>query len=110
MKVDEKKLGLIVRDIRSSLGIRQKDLAREANVSVNYLCLLESGKREMSLATLNKVASVLNIPAIFIMSLAYDQDDIQKNEVRECISNVQQLTKQVLAGLVMQRMEGLGNT
>jgi transcriptional regulator with XRE-family HTH domain len=48
--------------IRTARGFTQRDLAAQLKVSANYLSLVESGKREPSLAFLNRLSGKLGVP------------------------------------------------
>jgi transcriptional regulator with XRE-family HTH domain len=56
--------GILSRNIkryRHSRNLSQADLAEKLDISVNFLCNIENGNRWMSLQTLVKFASALNI-------------------------------------------------
>lgn len=55
-------LGNAIKLIRTARGISQRDLASELKISANYLSLIEGGKREPSLAFLNRLATELRVP------------------------------------------------
>lgn len=54
--------GAAVRVIREALGIRHMDLAARAEVSKGSLTHVENGSREVSPATLRKIAVGLGVP------------------------------------------------
>ncbi len=58
-------------------GLKQKELANEAEISVSYLSLLERDKRDPSLSTLQKITTALSIslPTFFFLAadLAHEQ-------------------------------------
>ncbi len=49
-----------IKDIRKSLGLTQKQLARRLNISRQEITKIENNKNSSSLKTLSKVASALN--------------------------------------------------
>ena len=55
-------LGSAIKLIRTAKGVKQRALATGLNVSANYLSLLESGKREPSIAFLRGLAKELGVP------------------------------------------------
>jgi transcriptional regulator with XRE-family HTH domain len=55
-------LGNAIKLIRTARGIRQRDLALKLKISPNYLSLIESDKREPSLAFLNRLATEFRVP------------------------------------------------
>lgn len=56
------RLGARVREERARRGMALKTLARDSGVSIRYLILLESGKGNISIALLRKIAAALNTP------------------------------------------------
>jgi transcriptional regulator with XRE-family HTH domain len=55
-------LGNAIKLIRTARGITQRDLASRLKISANYLSLIESDKREPSLAFLNRLATEFRVP------------------------------------------------
>ena len=55
-------IGAQVRDLRTALNMTMSDLARAASISVGMLSKIENGQTSPSLATLQSLASALNIP------------------------------------------------
>lgn len=51
-----------IKEIRLQKGLTQEQLANELEITKEYLCNLETGKRTPSFAMLNKIAKTLNIP------------------------------------------------
>jgi transcriptional regulator with XRE-family HTH domain len=61
---------------RTQKGMTKTKLAEKANVSISYLSLLEQGKRDPNLTTINKLCIALNIPASIFMFLASDVNEL----------------------------------
>lgn len=59
-----KELGKIIKKRRNELGLTQPILARMAEVSLNTLYLLESGRLNASLKTLEKISDVLGLEIV----------------------------------------------
>lgn len=57
---------------RQNAGMTQEDLAERAEVSVRFISLLETGKRQPSLSALFAISRGLNIP---LSSLAIEIED-----------------------------------
>jgi transcriptional regulator with XRE-family HTH domain len=55
-------LGNALKLIRTARGLTQRALAKQLDVSANYLSLIESNKREPSLSFLNRLAAQLGVP------------------------------------------------
>lgn len=56
-------LGKKIKKYRKHAGLTQEELAERVHVSTTHVGLVETGKRRMSLKTLQKVASVLGVKA-----------------------------------------------
>jgi transcriptional regulator with XRE-family HTH domain len=52
-------------------------LAQKAGLSVSYLSLLESGKREPSLQAMRDIAQALGIPLFALLALAMPLEDLK---------------------------------
>ena len=70
-----KKLGHVVKILRTASGLRQKDLAERVGVKPHYLSLVESGKREPSLNVVRLLAKALNVPVSYLF---WELDDTPK--------------------------------
>lgn len=55
------KIGLRIKEIREQKGISQKDLAYTADLDRSYIASVESGKRNISIVNLEKIANALSI-------------------------------------------------
>lgn len=55
------KLGKRIRELRKELGISQEKFALEINMDRTYFATVESGKRNISLMNLVKIAKGLNV-------------------------------------------------
>lgn len=53
-------LGKRIRDIRTEKALTQADLAKQSDLSCNYLAMLERGERNPTYLTLLKLAQGLN--------------------------------------------------
>jgi transcriptional regulator with XRE-family HTH domain len=57
---------------RKKLGISQAKLAEKANITDNYIALIETGKRFPSVSMLERIAEVLQKDTIELFSLKQD--------------------------------------
>lgn len=64
------KLGQTLKILRVASGLRQATLAKELEVTPNYLSLVENDRREPSLAFLKKFAIRLDVPLGYFLWLA----------------------------------------
>ncbi len=65
-----KQIAKNVRNLRKERALTQEQLALEANLNRAYIGYIERGERKPSVETLQKLATVLNIPLykLFIFS------------------------------------------
>lgn len=71
-------MGNVFRLIRiANNNMSVKDAAEQIGVSSSYLCDIESGRKNISLESLNKLASFYNIPASQILLI--DEAQIENN-------------------------------
>ncbi len=61
MDLDYKEIGKRIRDIRMFRKLSQAALAEKADVSPQYICLVEAGKKQLSLTVLVRIASALSV-------------------------------------------------
>lgn len=59
-------LGNAIKLIRTARNLTQRELAKQLKVSANYLSLIESDKRDPSLAFLNRLAAQLGVPVAML--------------------------------------------
>lgn len=57
----EQKVGKRIKDLRNKLGISQEELGFRSGVHRTYIASLEVGKRNISIATLEKIIIALEI-------------------------------------------------
>ena len=68
-------IGKAITLCRTQKGITKTQLANDANISISYLTLLEQGKREPNLATINNICKALQIPPSILIFLASDSNE-----------------------------------
>ena len=56
-----KKIGLRIKELRTSLGLSQEKLALKAEMDRTYLAGIEQGKRNPSIKSLEKVIDALEV-------------------------------------------------
>jgi transcriptional regulator with XRE-family HTH domain len=64
-----RRLGKTIRDLRRQRGWRQIDLAAHAELSKTHICELETGKREVGIYTLERLAGALDVKISELMRL-----------------------------------------
>lgn len=57
----EEKVGNRIKELRNKLGISQEELGFRSGVHRTYIASLEVGKRNVSIATLEKIVNALEV-------------------------------------------------
>lgn len=63
---------------RTARGLTQKDLAKKAGMSPSYVSLIEKGKRDVSIATLETLAEAMDIPIEILLFMGADQSKLSR--------------------------------
>ena len=69
-------LGKTIKLVRTRKGMKQKKLAESAGISVSYLSLIEQGRRDPNMRTLEGIANALNVPLSILVFLAADKEEL----------------------------------
>jgi len=66
-----KHIGKTIKLLRVASRLKQKELARMAGISQNYLSLIESDRKEPSLQVIERISARLGVPiaGIFLLSM-----------------------------------------
>jgi transcriptional regulator with XRE-family HTH domain len=70
-------LGKAIRLCRNQRGMTQGDLASKCELSVSYLSMIEKGKRDPTLSTLESIAASLRVPLSILVFLGTDESDLR---------------------------------
>ncbi|HDX1150448.1 TPA: helix-turn-helix transcriptional regulator [Pasteurella multocida] len=68
-------IGKAIMLCRTQRGMAKTQLSQDSNISISYLTLLEQGKREPNLSTINSICKALNIPPSILIFLASDHSE-----------------------------------
>lgn len=82
-------IGTRIRERRLSLGQRQSDIARRAEISAAYLNLIEHNRRPVGESLLSRLARALDIDA---QELASDREELLISALREAAARVLEQT------------------
>ncbi len=83
--IRQEDIGRAIQEVRAKRGLTQSQLSERTGLTVNYISLLENGKRGISLEKLNNVADTLQYPASFLLVLyARRVDGFFKESVETC--------------------------
>jgi transcriptional regulator with XRE-family HTH domain len=75
-------LGTAIKLIRTSSGLKQKDIATKLGVTPNYISLVENGSREPSISLLKKLATIFDVPVGLFFLWEGDDASSTKNTGR----------------------------
>ena len=67
-------LGIAIKEFRNNLGLSQEKFALSIEMDRTYLASVEAGKRNLSLANIEKIARVLNtnVSELFAKAESYN--------------------------------------
>jgi transcriptional regulator with XRE-family HTH domain len=97
-------IGKAIRELREWKRIKRTTLARKTKISESYLAMIEGGfydqgKRSISVDILNRIAYALKVPTVWIVVMAYPQNDKGGQRGLQ-ISNLFDKTKALIAEAV----------
>lgn len=67
-------IGTVIRTLRASAGLQQKELAARVGISASLLSLLERDKREPTVRVLRDIGTTLDIPPSVLVAAALRSD------------------------------------
>ena len=76
-KLAVKIIGSAIREIREERGLTLETLAKNADISYQYLSGIETGKENFSIRILEKIAGALELPIVTLISKAYSREPPQ---------------------------------
>jgi len=76
MLVERMKIGHALKVCRSAKHLSLDQLADTAKLSQSYLSMIESGKREPTLSSVEKIAKALEVPIPILLFLAAEKDEL----------------------------------
>jgi transcriptional regulator with XRE-family HTH domain len=70
------KIGTVIKDLRKSKRIKQKELAAKLGISNAYLSSIENNKKEPSMDLTKEIATQLGVPLYYFFIKAYDEKSL----------------------------------
>lgn len=70
-------IGHALKICRSAKKLSLDELAERAGLSQSYLSMIESGKREPTLSSIEKVAKALGVPTPILLFLAAEKGEVE---------------------------------
>ena len=71
---DQKLLGCRIRSLRVQRGLSQDRLGELAGLNGKYLGEVERGNSNISIVNLSKLADVLSVPLLSLLTIGHEQD------------------------------------
>jgi transcriptional regulator with XRE-family HTH domain len=83
-------LGKSIKICRVSRGLSQEELARKIRKSIAYVSLIEQGKRDPAMSTVEEIARALEIPMSLLTFLAAEPGELKgvPEDVRDKLAGV----------------------
>lgn len=99
-------VGQLIKHIRVSKGVSQKDMAKKFGISQNYLSLIESNKKTPSNETLTEFARHLNISKdAFVFAIS----DVPSELPEEGKRNFSRLQENIIQLLLFDLKKGVSS-
>ena len=73
-------VGQAIKTLRQKQGMTQAQLAERCGMSINGLCLLETGKRFPPKSTVEKLCAALGVPQSYLMLATIEETDIPEEK------------------------------
>jgi transcriptional regulator with XRE-family HTH domain len=70
-------LGRTIKLCRTNRGFSQEDLAQKTSLSVSYISLIEQGKRDPAMSTVEEIARGLGVPMSLLTFLAAEPGELK---------------------------------
>ena len=69
-------IGKTIKEIRKRRGLKQNFIAEKTGISPEHMSNIESGNKNATIETLNKISMALNMPLFALILLATEEADI----------------------------------
>ena len=91
-------IGRRIRKRREDLGLTREQLAEQCDLSLNFFAEIETGRNNMSVKSLYKVATALNLSADFI--LFGEEHTANKTKIENMLSKLSQKDKELAESIL----------
>jgi transcriptional regulator with XRE-family HTH domain len=83
-------LGRSIKLCRTNRGMSQEELAKKVGLSISYISLIEQGKRDPPMSTVEEMADALGVPVSLLTFLAAEAGDLKgvPEDVRDKLSGI----------------------
>lgn len=70
-------IGKAIKFCRHIKNLDQSELAKKAGISISYLCIIESGKRNPRFDLVGEIARALDVPMGILTFMASEESDLE---------------------------------
>lgn len=91
--MSQKKLGRRISEIRKIKDITQEELAEKANLTVSYISKIETGKKNPTIATIEKIAQALGVD-IYQLFVSLEPELMSNRTILEKIEELINILKE----------------
>ncbi len=83
-------LGKSIKLCRTSRGLSQDELAKKIGKSISYISLIEQGKRDPAISTVEEIARALGVPVSLLTFLAAEPGELKgvPEDVRDKLAGI----------------------
>ena len=71
------------RILRAAFGLKQAELASRLSIGASQLSLIEAGKRQPSLKTIDEISMALGVPKALVVLLASEPEEFERQEQQD---------------------------
>lgn len=107
MELNYKRMGKIIKAVRTAQGLSQADLAEYADLSVPYISHIETGRSKASLETIVNIANVLNVTVDRLLCGNLDNSGEYAHELRELFSDCSSYEKSMIFDMASELKKSL---
>lgn len=105
-EMDKRDLGQRVKSLREQNNLTQKELAKSAGITRNYISSIETGRYSPSLETLQKIANALEVTVLNILDNRVEsmesRVDNERARLHNLFSDIPENQLEVVEGLIIQ--------
>lgn len=93
------RVGAAIKTARKQRGLLQKQIAGEGVYCIESLRLIENGQRMPNISGIERIAIVLEIDPVLLISLSLDRKDVPEkyqSEYAQAVAKIKSIARQIL--------------
>ncbi|MDE6384624.1 MAG: helix-turn-helix transcriptional regulator [Eubacterium sp.] len=95
--MDYSSIGIHIREYRNMKGLSQEEMAERAELSNNFISMLERGEKKPSIESLIKITNILEIPSDFLLADVLNTGyKVKSSMLSEKIEGLSQSSKKIV--------------